>query len=108
MEDTYLLEQKFQLLMDMGNKKVQQEITALKTTVSMLQDEVRNLRNERRNAALEQSRQASVIESAAPAAKAASNEEFVPRSNVKEAHPRLGNYSSDDVSIEKFFNFGRK
>ena len=107
MEDTYLLEQKFQLLMDMGNKKLQQEIAALKTTVSMLQDEVRNLRNERRNAALEQTRQASVVESA-PAVKAASNEGYVPKSNVKEAHPRLGNYSSEDVSIEKFFNYGRK
>ena len=51
MEDTYLLEQKFQMLMDMGNTKLQQEIAALKTTVSMLQDEVRNLRNDRRNAA---------------------------------------------------------
>lgn len=108
MEDTYLLEQKFQLLMDMGNKKLQQEIAALKTTVSMLQDEVRNLRNDRRNAALEQPRQASVIESSAPAVKAASDEGYVPKSNVKEAHPRLGNYSSEDVSIEKFFNYGRK
>ncbi|MBI2130005.1 hypothetical protein HYU07_07305 [Candidatus Woesearchaeota archaeon] len=107
MEDTYLLEQKFQLLMDMGSKKLQQEIAALKTTVSMLQDEVRNLRNDRRNAALEQPRQASVAESAS-AVKAASNEEYVPKSNVKEAHPRLGNYSSEDVSIEKFFNYGRK
>ena len=88
----------------MKTRKFEEELAELKKTVNSLEVHISSLRTELAKRPMP-TRQEPVITpmnpTPTPAAPAANN-----KSNS--SHPRQGKYNSDDVSIEKYFNFSRK
>jgi hypothetical protein len=111
--DDYFLQKQLELMMDMNNKRVNAEITKMNETITRLNDEVRDLRRQMGSGARR-------VESAVPIVNASSGEVvnrpdaperpvFTPKpEEPKQTSPRMGNYQTDDVSIDKFFYFGRR
>lgn len=94
--DSQLLEKKFQLLIELNNKKFQEAITILSNDITLLAQQLTGLKQE-----IQQNKQATTkIEQ-----KQQEKQQPLPK---QESHPRQGNYSPDDVSIEKMFYFGKK
>lgn len=94
-EGTELIEQKYQLLLEMNNKRFQQEIEALKTALNNLGSELQMLKAELKR----------VAEQPLQKPKEKDKQEVL-KTVPNEAHPRQGNYKPEDVSIEKMFYFG--
>ena len=92
----FLLEKKFSLMIEMNNKKVQESINALHDSIKNLSTELTTLRSE-----LNEARKARK-ELKEPVKE---KQESLPK---QEAHPRQGQFSPADVSIEKMFYFGKK
>ncbi|MBI4016786.1 MAG: hypothetical protein HY363_03775 [Candidatus Aenigmarchaeota archaeon] len=93
----FLLEKKFNLMIDMNNKKFQEAINILQGHISKLSQELANVRNELAEA------KHKPRESKAEVSK--EKQESFPK---QEVHPRQGQFSPADVSIEKMFYFGKK
>jgi len=93
------LETKFQLLLEMNNKKFSEEFNRLHSKISMLNDEVSSLRMELRKTEFKQEKPKPKIEEPV-------QQQQLPVDQKKEDHPRQGKYTSQDVSVEQFFKFG--
>ncbi len=115
MDSSYLMEKKFEFMIDSGNKKLANEINALKSTVSSLSIEIASLRKqidgiqktapattvfESNNVARQEEIQSTPVRSSAPAETA--------RGRGEPIKPRFGDYTPEDVPVEKFFYFGNK
>ena len=121
----FLTQQKIELMITMRTKKLGEEIAQLKDLVTNAQSELFALRQhvetlKSRGVVREEP----VITSATPervrpehgAPPAQPSPQAVPSSaqiaqqqaQAKPEHPRQGKFTSDDVSIEKYFNFSRK
>lgn len=93
----FLLEKKFSLMIDMNNKKFQESINVLYESIKNLSSELTMLKsefNEAKKAKKDIKEQ--VIKE---------KQESLPK---QESHPRQGQFSPADVSIEKMFYFGKK
>lgn len=123
-------QKRIELIVEMATKKLQQEITMLRESISSLNREISMLKSRPLPEPIvaAPNRNAQNI----PANEAAvSTQNFAPKREVKiidcrpdnerkeefqsgaarnsePVRPRYGNYTPEDVSIEKFFNFGRK
>lgn len=94
-KDNALEERKIQLILDMNNKKFQQEFDLLRSALNTLAAELEMIKNELRK----------VSEQAPPKPK----ERQEPlKTETKEDHPRQGKFTSSDVDIQKMFYFGTK
>ena len=99
----FLTQQKIELMLQMKMRKFDEEINALKQQVITLHQTIAQLRTELSGRTIKTSseperepvRQVQVSAQTAPPEK-------------KEPHPRQGDYTPNDVSIEKYFNFSRK
>ena len=100
--DTELLEKKYQLLISMSTKQFETEIAALKTQVQTLAEDIRKIRVEMASARTLPEQKTDVKEEKAPEQAAPKPEEKKPE------HPRQGQYTSQDVAIDKMFYFGNK
>ena len=119
---------RFELMVDMATKKLQQEIAALKEYTSSLNKEIgslksqvsrmqfqpqqphsvqRTLAEQNENQNIQAKNEVKIVDCRPENEK---HEEFQSGSakNAEPIRPRYGNYNPDDVSIEKFFYFGRK
>lgn len=92
-----LFEKRFQLILDMNNKKYEQEFALLRSALNQLSSELSSVRSE-----LQKAR--SVV-SEVPKQKEVQQPL---KTEVKESHPRQGNFTSSDVDIQKMFYFGSK
>ncbi len=112
-----LLEKKFQILLDQNFKSFKADLTNLQETVEFLQQELSKLHQ--RVSKLQQPVKTVVIEKLQEPQTSVEKpvrefEEEAPRpapvqkkvEEVKQSHPRSGDLTSKDVSIEKFFYFG--
>ena len=104
---SYLIEKKFEIMLDSINKKVNGEITSLKEAVGVLQQELREIKrqNSQQNQQQQNYPRDEQSSSSSPSANPAMNSEEQKDSSVK---PRYGDYRSKDVPIDKFFYFGNK
>jgi uncharacterized protein YukE len=92
-----LFEKRFQLILEMNNKKYDQEFALLRSAINQLVGELNMVRGE-----LQKARE-QIHEAPKP------KEVQQPlKTEVKEAHPRQGNFTSSDVDIKKMFYFGTK
>lgn len=92
-----LFEKRFQLILEMNNKKYEQEFALLRSAINQLVGELNMVRGELQKA------KEQVYEAPKP------KEVQQPlKTEVKEAHPRQGNFTSSDVDIKKMFYFGTK
>ena len=120
---------RFELMIDMATKKLQQEILSLKDQVTSLHSEMGSLKSQVSRAQFQPQQhhvvQSTLSEPQSAAPTVAPNkdvkiidcrpenerkEEFQSGAakNAEPIRPRYGDYEPKDVSIDKFFYFGRK
>ena len=104
LNDSYLMEKKFEFMLESINKKVANELNSLKTMIGSINSEVTEIKKQPNNAPR-----------AAPAVFESSNSvnnqgrDTPTRGRSNEpVKPRFGDYNPEDVPIEKFFYFGNK
>ena len=119
-------QRRFELMVEMATKKLQQEIAAIKEQMIMLHGEMGSLKSQLSRAQFQQpqqnySRPSEQAQAEEPQIKkevkivdcrpdGEKTKEFVSGSarNSEPIRPRYGDYEPKDVSIDKFFYFGRK
>ena len=94
------LETKFQLILEMNNKRFNEEFNKLHSKITSLNDEMSSLRMELRKANEFKSEKPRMSEPQMPM------QQQLPVEQKKEDHPRQGKYTSQDVPIDQFFKFG--
>ena len=104
LNDSYLMEKKFEFMLESINKKVANELNSLKTMIGSINNEISEIK-----------KQLNGVQRAAPAVFESSNgvsnqgRDTPARGQDNRAiKPRFGDYSPEDVPIEKFFYFGNK
>ena len=131
MEENSLMQQKkFEILLEMQSKKYESEISSLKQAISAIAGEINSIKGQvsrmqfapqqmqsPQRVLVEQPQQFQQQESPVKKVeivdcrpKSERKEEFVSSSakNAEPIKPRYGDYTSQDVSIEKFFYYGNK
>lgn len=111
MDSSYLMEKKFEFMIESSNKRLISELNALKDAIGRLNSEIADLRKQVNGIQQMPSSAAPVFENSN-----ATNEDaqYKPRTSGAEARndravkPRFGDYEPKDVPIEKFFYFGDK
>lgn len=102
--DDYLIQKKIEVMIEISNKKIIAEMNA---KIAKLTEEISELRRKSG-----ESRPVFVKQEPAQQAEAPEPQREAPRSAASNsttvARPRYGDYKSQDVSVEKFFNFGSK
>lgn len=93
-QTTHLEERKAELLIQMNNKKYEQEFSLLRSALNTLAQELETVKTELRKFSEQNPR---------PKEKQAEL-----KTETKEAHPRQGNFTPQDVDIQKMFYFGKK
>ena len=130
MEDAFS-QKRFELMIDMATKKLQQEIVSLKEALSTVHMEMGSLKSQvsriqfqpqREAARQEQSpaqsqeynepsqekRDAKIVDCRPHGERTDSFQGGSAKNSAEPIRPRFGDYQSKDVSIEKFFYFGNK
>ena len=102
--DTFM-QKRVEIMIDMATKKLVAEILRLSGDVQRLDREMNDMRKKVSSASITPVQGASNIPSGQPAQPQRSAD-FSPERKVSADMPRYGHYTSNDVSIEKFFNFG--
>ena|SRR3989338_3084042 len=87
---------KFELMIELNNKKYEAEFALYRNAINQLAAELEAVRSELR----QRSQEAQVPKQKEKQAEL--------KSEVKEAHPRQGNFTPSDVDIQKMFYFGNK
>ena len=108
----YMLEKKFEIMIDMNNKKIANEISKLSSMISSLNEEIVSIKKElSRGNPAEAARQnpaKAVVEGPLEyGAREIPSNSVRPKSN-EEVKPRFGDYNPEDVAISKIFYFGNK
>ena len=122
-------QRRFELMVEMATKKLQQEIQGLKEQMASLHSELGSLKSQLSRAQFQQPQQShhsqpsEYVHAEEPSVEAKKeikivdcrpegekHEEFQSGAakNSEPIRPRFGDYKSEDVSIDKFFYFGRK
>lgn len=121
-------QKRFELMVEMATKKLQQEIQAMKEHISSLNSEIGSLKSQvsRIQFQPQQSHQRTLVESNESQPVQAEGKKDVKivdcrpheerheqfqsgaAKNAEPIRPRYGDYEPKDVSIDKFFYFGRK
>ena len=123
-------QKRFEIMIEMATKKMQAEIDALKGAYNSLNSEMNSLKSQVSRAQFQAPQQRPVAQSVQVQENIVQQEpqaqnkvsivdcrpheerkqEFVSGAakNSEPIRPRFGDYKSEDVSIEKFFYFGRK
>jgi len=99
------LETKFYCLMQEQDKKHAEQMKCLQENLKLMLQEIQLLKE------MKFEKQKEIIEEVKkemPAPQPMAQEAPRQEAEKKEAHPRQGNYKSEDVSIEKFFYFGNR
>lgn len=89
----------------MKTRKFEEELGSLKQQISMLEQHIAQLRTELAQRPVRQTSpepEIKPVHQATPEVQPASRE---PAPAKKPSHPRQGDLTSEDVSIEKYFNF---
>ena len=120
-------QKRFELMVEMATKKLQSEINSMKEAMCSLSGEINSLKsqisrvqfqqparavqttlgNSQQESQVQQKKEVKIVDCRPEGEK---KEEFQSGSarNSEPIRPRYGDYKPDDVSIEKFFYFGRK
>jgi hypothetical protein len=108
-QEDYFNQKRIELMVQMATKGLVEQIEQLKTQVGMLKGQVEMVRSAPRP--VEQKLvEAPVERPVQQFQQSASQSIEQPRTaqQAEDSTQRTGGYNSDDVSVEKFFNFGNK
>ncbi len=103
LNDSYLMEKKFEFMLESINKKAFNSLNALKNMISSIEIEVAGIKKQIKD-----------MQGSSPKAFESTNvandrREIQPKARDNGAvKPRYGDYEPEDVPIEKFFYFGNK
>lgn len=120
-------QRRFELMVEMATRKLQQEISGLKDNIASLNSEMGSLKSqvsrlqfqpqqahavqrtlaESDNQSIQQKKEVKIID-CRPESERHEKFESGSAKNAEPIKPRFGDYKPDDVSIDKFFYFGRK
>ena len=120
-------QKRFELMIDMATKKLQQEIAALKEHISSLNSEIGSLKsqvsrlqfqpqpqhpvqktlNANENQNIQPKKEVKIVD-CRPEDERKGEFQSGSAKNAEPVRPRYGDYKPEDVSIDKFFYFGRK
>ncbi|MEK6983122.1 MAG: hypothetical protein AABX33_00985 [Nanoarchaeota archaeon] len=122
-------QKRFELMIEMASKKLQQEMVVLKENIVSLNSEIGSLKRQisriqfqpqehvavqktliepqSKEAQLQPRKEVEIIDCRADHEKKGEFKSGTAK-NTEPIRPRYGNYEPDDVSIDKFFYFGRK
>jgi len=98
MQQDYMMQKKMEILLDMNNKKFAAEIIKLNSTVTRLETELNDLKRKVNTGSQQRTASGPVQTQLAEDTQQRDNTKPIDRNGV----------SPSDVSIEKFFNFGRR
>ena len=124
-------QKRFELIVEMATKKLQQEIQALKEHINSLNNEMGSIKSQMSRLQFQPQQAHTVQKTLSEPQQHAEQQSAEPKKDIKivdcrpegERHeefksgsaknsepirPRFGDYKSEDVSIDKFFYFGRK
>ena len=104
LNDSYLMEKKFEFMLESINKKVANELNSLKNMIGSINSEVTEIKKQLNNA---QKAAPAVFENSNNSNNNGGNAQARARDNGT-VKPRFGDYAPEDVPIEKFFYFGNK
>ncbi|MBI4145349.1 hypothetical protein HY493_04050 [Candidatus Woesearchaeota archaeon] len=96
---TAMIESRVNLMLDMHSKRIEQQFTTMKDTISALAMELERMKLELRR--FSDTKAHKVVQVVQETQKSLKTEEKAP-------HPRQGNYQPGDVDIGKMFYFGHK
>lgn len=101
--DDYMIQKRIEIMMDMTNKKIVSELNNINLKVTKLNEEVIELRKKISEGV--QTKPSVILESENKENQA----DLKIRKNSEQASkPRYGDYTPEDVKIDKFFYFGNK
>jgi len=110
MEQDYFVQERVNLMVEMANKKVMQEIELIRNTVIQLENEIISLRRQASNGHSVKMEEPKLVVEEKPVEVQPIDtpiQQDVPkRAPETEGQPRFGKYTSEDVSMDKFFYFG--
>lgn len=101
--EDYMMQKKIEIMMDMANKKIVSELDNINLRVSKLSEEVIELRRQLSEGV--QKKHSLIIE---PENKKNQADSKSINANEQVSKPRYGDYTPEDVKIDKFFYFGNK
>lgn len=102
----YFAMKRIELVVEMANKKVLAEVQQLRQELQRMDSEVAELRKRASNGYVSIQQPAQMQPQAQQQPRPMND--FSAEKKVSADVPRYGHYTSNDVSVEKFFNFGRK
>ncbi|MBN1157719.1 hypothetical protein JXA85_08935 [Candidatus Woesearchaeota archaeon] len=114
--EDYFLQKQMEIMIDMNNKKVAAELARMGEKITRLSDEMRDIRRQLSSGArrienvsvpIVNADSGEVVNNAIPGSMPTASS---PRSEqpLQQSSQRMGNYQSEDVSIDKFFYCGRR
>lgn len=110
--DDYMLQKKFELMIEINNKKISSELNNVNNIIAKLNEDIRQIRKQlsenRTNQIqkIESPKTETISENYEAAAQSFTSAKN--NSNNEQLKPRYGDYQPEDVSIGKFFYFGSK
>ena len=87
----------YQIMLERQNRQIAQEVQTLKETVAAMQAEIEMLKADQKAAPVQQQEKP----------KQEVQKKFPQKEESKE-HPKQGEFTSDDVAVDKVFYFGKK
>ena len=94
-----IIESKVNILLDMNNRRIDQQFTTMKDTISALAGEIDKLKLDLQN--FSETKASKIVQVVHEKQKALNTED-------KSPHPKQGSFTPEDVAMEKMFYFGKK
>ncbi|MBI2651123.1 hypothetical protein HYX01_01510 [Candidatus Woesearchaeota archaeon] len=115
----YLLQKKFEIMLEMSNKKLLSDINSIHSMIGKLNEEIISLKKQvSENAAAKSEARVSEANVNSASNNSDTNATRIYQQNMQrnqannsnneKVKPRYGDYTSEDVAIEKMFYFGNK
>ena len=104
-QNDLFVQKRIELMIEVAGKKTQSEIQLLRKMVLQLEQELVELRKQIHTQPAQMQMRSEPI---APPAQQPLRQQSQVKGETSQMAPRYGKYTSEDVSIEKFFNFSGK
>ena len=101
------MQKRIELLIEVAGKKTQSEVQLLRKMVLQLEQELVELRKQIHTPVVQMAPRAEPLQATSQVQQPLRQQGAV-RGETQQMAPRFGKYTSEDVSIEKFFNFSGK
>lgn len=110
--EDYMIQKKIEIMMDMNNKKINNELSKMSSMIAKLNEEIVAIKKNFNGNDAMQRKPVEVFETRKEidqdALSIPRNNFNTPKNEADKPKPRYGDYKPEDVNIDKFFYFGNK